>query len=110
MELSKDLNYILNVDSGILDLVYGVERTVENGKDVVRCGINNHTMSFICESEVSDTKSQFTFYTPEKNKVTLTIITSKEYRLYKGVLFSNNAPDLSNDDDIQEFIMEHRHL
>lgn len=109
MRYDKELNYILNFEtSGVLDLAFGIECVTENKNKLIRCGLGTHSISFVISEIVFEDSSMIRFKISNGEIISLKIITAEDYKDLKGILFSNNAPPISNDLEVQEFITQQR--
>lgn len=109
MKFSNEINYILKFgDSGVIDLAFGAERFKENGHKIIRCGLGSHSISFIITKIIKQDDNMIQFETVNNEVVSLKIVTAEDYRIFKGMLFSQSSPEILDDSEVQEFITRNR--
>lgn len=107
MRIDYDLNYILKIEEvgggKITDLALGTQRVTERDHEVIRCGIDNHSISFIINEVLENSDNHFKFIDRIGNVITFDVVDEKLFEEYRDILF-NNAPSLQHERDIQEWI------
>ncbi|MCB2294337.1 hypothetical protein LGK95_12535 [Clostridium algoriphilum] len=105
MELSKNKAYsvLINYKNGdeVLDLAFGVWGN--NRK--ISYGLTNHSVSVEVRKMVKFSGDEMIIKSNTNDKFTFKIINASDYKKFKGILFSENAPPIANDEEVQEYIM-----
>lgn len=107
MRIDYDLNYILKIEevSGgkVTDLALGSQRVKERNHEVIRCGVGDHSISFIIDKVLEDLDNHFKCIDSIGNIITFDVVDVKLFEQYRDTLF-NNAPQLQHERDVQEWI------